>query len=519
MPPPEQTRLLLSETFSETVFNPLRNDDYLSDAKLSMQENGLDYTNYWVQAGTAISMLLDEGPTDTVRDIVQCLMDTFDRYGYFPRSAYSRFSYGWVSCMDAPVIAVLSQLMYEKTGEVQYSEFVHRLSAYMRADVSQHGYVAEISNKQWLFEYADAETTAENGQFVLNGSLLGTLGTALIASATGDSGLRALVDSQTALYQEMMPQYWYADDSWCYYMLNEKRVDPPHYIIFEIRLLQALAEVTDSDFYRQESQRRIELLKDYYKLYVYESDGSLCYSFFRGGAPHYYYIDIYNTELLFMDEQGAELARETVDGRNAEDAWMHGILPEGTARVEWHIVTNVSWSVDMGELSMECLRPEELKQSASLSCKFISGLDGSMEGTTLTIRPDLSEEVRCNLSGRLASAGSVSPYHIFALELENFSEESFSTNIVLYDTDGVAISRYLKRLLPGKNLLVFALPGFTDQGLLPLKDLDSLILRIYTNNMTTEQAEIQIGGLYQFDNTVQLWTHVITSEYHINWGE
>lgn len=514
--PPPQTTL---DAYSETVFNPLRNDDYLADAKLSMQENGLDYTNYWVMAGTAINVLLNEGPTDDVRNIVQCLADTFDRYGYFPRPAYQQFEYGWVSSMDAPVIAVLAQMMYEKTGETQYQEFVQRLSDYMLTDVSQHGYVAKIKGNKWLFEYADANTTLKTGEFVLNGSLLGTLGTAMIASTTGNAKLWALVESQTALYEKMMPQYWYEDGSWCYYMLNPKRVNPPHYVLFEIRLFQALAEVTGKDFYQQEGQRRIDLLKDYYKLYVYEENGDRCYSFLRSGAPHYYYTDIYNTELIFLDEQGRELARDRAEGREAGDAWMHGSYPEGTTRVEWHVVPNVSWSVDMGDLSIEYLTPEQQNCPAPLPCSYSASADGSMAGTTLTIRPDLSEETRCNLMGKLSSAGRASPNQIYALELENLSEETFSTNIVLYDTARNVISRYLVTLIPGKNLLVFALPGFAEQGLTPLKNLASFNLRIYTMDMETEQAEIHVGNLYPFDNPVQFWTQHTTGEYKINWGE
>ena len=178
--PPPQTPMC---DYSPVAFSPIMRDDYVnfSPEKLSMQKNGLDYENYWVQASTGISMALGKGSLEDAKRITDCLMGTFARNGYFPRPEYRGLPFGWVSSMDAPVIAVLAQLVYEKTGESKYQEFVSQLSEYMTKGVSEHGYIAQINKKPWLFEYADAATTQETGWFVLNGSLVGTLGTAMIA--------------------------------------------------------------------------------------------------------------------------------------------------------------------------------------------------------------------------------------------------------------------------------------------------------------------------------------------------
>lgn len=465
-------------------------------------------------------MLSNDTPDlEELKDLLSCLMGTFERNGYFPRPAYSQYEYGWVSSMDAPVIAVFAQLMFEKTGEEQYSEFVGKLSEYMLKDVSEHGYIAEIDGEKWLFEYAHTGTNKENGSFVLNGSLLGTLATAMIACATGNQDLLDLVESQTRLYQTMMPQFWYADGSWCYYALKDNIVNPPHYIIFEIRLLHALAEVTEETFYQQEAQRRIDLLKSYYKLYVYEENGTQQYLFLRGGTPHYYYTDIYNTELVFYNANGDELARETQEGRNVEASCMRGIYPEGTVRVEWNIVPNVPWSLKMGDLQIVMCEETADTGVNRLNTQWTASGDGLLSEDSLSIDSERSEEERCNLVGTFQEPIALNQEQIYGIELENTSEYEFSTNIILYDCNGNAVSRYLKSLMPGKNLLVFSPLGFSSYGRTPIEDIESMNLRIYTVGVENVQADIIVGNVIQLDNSFTFSRFVQESHYKIlDWG-
>lgn len=516
--PPPQTSM---HDYSEMVYSPILSEtnDNVSGTMLDMQENGLDYVNYWVQTSVAITALRENGAVDGIREVLESLMGTFQRNGCFPRPVYRDFEYGWVSSMDAPAIAVLAQLMYEETGEDRYRDFVASLSEYMTKDVSEHGYIAQIHGQPWLFEYADTNTTAETGEFVLNGSLLGTLCTAMVARVTGNSELWALVEKQTALYEEMMPQYWYAEDAWCYYMLQPKTVDPPHYVIFEIRLFNALAEATGIDFYGQEAQRRIDLLKSNYRLNVFEQDdGTLQYLFFRGGAPHYYYTDIYDTELVFLDAQDNILQCDRMGDRTIETAWMSGAYPADTARVEWNVVPNVAWSVEMGALEINFLEPSQAEIPSPLAVTYDASADGCMEAEDrFVIQAERSEESRCNLIGTLSAAQPLAATTIYAMELDNLSEETFSANIVLYDMAGNAISRYLPEILPGKNLELFTLPGFVDYGNGEMQDLSSFILRLYTSD-DTKESEITIGNFYQLKNTWQLQQLLTEGEYSINYG-
>ena len=506
--------------YSDTVYDPMLIGESVPDIEFYMQENGLDFVNYWVMTSAGIGDLRSGDATqlEKVEEILSSLMGTFERNGYFPRPAYDEFEYGWVSAMDAPPIAVLAQMMYEKTGDEKYQSFVSELSEYMLKDVSEYGYIAKIDGERWLFEYANADTDAESGLFVLNGSMLGTLGTAMIAQATANQDLLELVESQTRLYEKMMPRFWYEDDSWCYYSLRDSTVNQPHYIIFEIRLLKALAEVTEESFYQQEAQRRIDLLKSYYKIYVYEENGSQQYMFLRSGAPHYYYTDIYTTELVFFDQNDRELDRQQLAENDPETACMVGEYPPGTERIEWHIIPSELWSLDMGDLAIMQVDDSINMEPILLDCDYTASSDGAVVDSVLQIDSELSEEERCNFMGTFSQPISTSAEKIYALEVNNQSDTSFSANIVLYSADGTAISWYLKPILPGKNLLVFSPLGCSEYGRNPITDIDFFNLRLYTVGMEDVSAEIEIGNLMEFNNTLSFANELTSTEYCINWG-
>ena len=199
--------------YSDVVYTALMAEDSFTDSKLSMQDNGKDYYNYWAITVTAITAIR-EGDLDLATEIINRNMDTFYEYGYFPRPAFEKLDYGWVSCMDAPVVGVAAQMLYDITGEVKYKRFVRDVSEYILSDVSEHGFVTDINGSKWIFEYANTQTNKDNGEFVLNGSLLGTLTIEMLAQITEDERLQELVNSSIRSYQRYFSKYWYSDGEW-----------------------------------------------------------------------------------------------------------------------------------------------------------------------------------------------------------------------------------------------------------------------------------------------------------------
>lgn len=92
--------------------------------------NGMDYSNPWIMGANGIHYIRNN-ELSKAEIIMNNLMSCFYKNGAFPRDEYQSFAYGWVSCMDAPTVCVMAQMMFEKTGDKKYREFVGDLIPYM----------------------------------------------------------------------------------------------------------------------------------------------------------------------------------------------------------------------------------------------------------------------------------------------------------------------------------------------------------------------------------------------------
>ena len=492
--------------YSEVVLNPFMRepDDYYSESKLSIQDNGLDYTNYWIQTVIAITKMRYDYDYEYAKKIIDCEIDTFARYGYFPRPEYQDFQYGWVSSMDAPVIAVASLWLYEETQEEKYLVFTKTLSDYILQDVRNHGFVGTAKGKRWLYEYAGVNTTEEAAEFVLNGSLLGTLATAIIAKKTDNDDLNNLVEEQIENYKLHSDLYLYRGNSWCYYELNEKRVNQPHYVIYEIRLLDALYEVTGDSWFEKQASIRREALLSYYQGFVIGEE----LFFLRAGAPHYYYIDVFDTVLQFEDKEGNILLTSTASGRSISDSIIRVKIPLGTDHINWISHTEY-YDVYIGTIRASEMTPETMASTIEFVAE--ASTDGSIDNKTICIKPSTG---KTNLICRINTPMVYEFDDVFVLELENLSGRDYSMNIILYDSEDRTIERYLPQLNPGKNSIQFSLPGFVE-GDADLLNVKYFYLRIYASG--EEKIQIKVGNLYKFDNSGEYMQYLMNTEYVPVW--
>lgn len=484
--------------------------------KMSTQKKG-DYVNYFMHIANSATQFLTTGDADSVTIVLDNLMKTFYKYSYFPRPAYHGMKYGWVSAMDAPLIAVLAQIMYEKTEKEEYRKFVSDLSEYILKDVSEHGFVATVDGEKWLFEYANEKTQKENGWFVLNGSLLGTLCTAIIGKVTNNDALKELVSSQTRLYKKLNNRFWYKDGTWNYYMLSKNTPNQPHYVIFEIRLFKALAEVIEDGYYEREAEKRKEMLRNSYPIQVFSKDGDdkKQYMFVRGGAPHYYYVDIFSTQLSFFDKNNNLIRVDKKDGRNFKDAVMVGEWPLDTARVHW-CITTPWWTVEIGDLKVI---QKYISVPKNIACTFTAGADCELNNGKLQIAKNKSDKNRLELYGKLSQNELVGPSNIIGIEIDNNSKEILSSNIILYDSNKSAIERYLPQIKPGKNMVCFGLLGFGQYGRKTIRDISVCRLRFYSKDLKRHKIQLIPGRVFKFTNVSSLYKILEESSYRMNFGQ
>ena len=489
--------------YNDIVFMALASEDSFSELKLSIQDNGKDYYNYWAVSVTAITEIRD-GNIEKAIEIIDRNIDTFYHYGYFPRPAYKSLDYGWVSCMDAPVVGVASQMLYEITGDEKYEQFVRDVSEYILSDVSEHGFVSDIGGSKWIFEYANTQTNKENGEFVLNGSLLGTLTIEILAQITENKDLERLVNSSIKSYEQYFSKYWYSDDSWCYYKLNELRVNQPHYVIYEIRLLDALYEVTGKSIFNKESRKRRELLKSYYTLVVDECDK---YTFIRAGAPHYYYMDIHDTILNFYNNEGQLLTRDICSGSSGDKFYMQGVMPQNTSSIQWIIQTK-HWSVDMGDLVTKYNTFSVDLKDREIPVTFNASGDVELNGGGSQLKVYYNTG-KLTISGKLDQLISIEKDDIVLIEFKNMSDITIeTTNVIVYDEKDNSASRYLTEITPGNSVIFFSPIGFV-QSDVDYSKITGFNVRLYTVPLKyAVGADIEIGNVYKFNNQFEYYQYL-----------
>lgn len=503
--------------YSEISFSPYMSETVRPVEQADFQENGIDYISPWMMARMAITGMYIEDNIELAEEIVECAMNTFYRSGCFPRSAYDQYEDGWVSCMDAPTVGVASQMLYEKTGEEKYSEYVEDLSKYILTDVKENGFTANINGDKWIFEFANQFTTEETGEFVLNGSLLGTLGIAMLANSTGDLNLRKLVQSQIENYKKLLSEYMYPDGNWCYYRLNAKQVNQPHYVIFEIRLFDALAEVTNQKLFIREAQRRRDAFLENYKIY-YTTDNfaigeSKKYVFIRGGAPHYYYNDIYTTKLDFYNAEKELIKTEELSGREYINAFMDGEFPEETHCIMW-TCDALNWSVEIGNLNIVEMSNIELNKRR-LDYTVTTDEDASLNGDNIELN---YEKGRGTLYFDFSSTVNLEPDNIMIIEIDNKSSQEISpTNLTIYDESGIGVGRYLKSIPSGKSCLYFSLQGFVWDETIDFNRVESLRLRLYIADDSMNPVVFQLGDIYKMESPDE-WYRYLQGGGNIDWG-
>lgn len=442
------------------------------------------------------------------------LMAQFYEYGYLPRPAAPEngLEEGWVSAMDAPILAFAAYLAYEKVGEEKYQQYVEDLIPYLVAPTTEHGYVLKLSEDAWWpLEYAWTDVTEETAWYVLNGSLFGMVALQALAILTEDTRLTELCEKAATAYALKLDGFDYPNGQWCYYeLLSSSGVKNPNRqqkLLIEIRALEALFHMTGKEVYQDAYQRRQGMLKANLPVYATENeDGTVTVSLLRAAAPHPYLIDIYPTVLELLDQDGSVVETLYANSKYYMDNWILEDVPATVTSYRLYSQCNVK---ELGpyflfEGPIQYLEPEEAAVPEPLSGTWRASNDAVLlDQQTLTLDLDASELPRGNtvyaIDGNAIAQG---PETYWVFELENLGSETISMGATLYDDNGTAIVRTLSPLPPGKYFVLFSHLGFRYNDL-DLGDVSMVGLTYYDSNLS-EDCQIKLGNVYALENTRQV---------------
>lgn len=510
------------------VFIPLIGKNTFDiDKYAGFQDNNKDYINYWINASNAIGFLTnayydkDDLSLIKAKEIVTNLMDTYYRHGYFPRPKYENFDYGWVSCMDAPVILLASQMIYEITGDIQYKKFRDDLKEIILRRVPENGFIFEDENNFWMFEYADKNTNPQNGKYVLNGSLVGYQALSMVARAIDDEDYLELCEKQLKSYKENLHKYWYKDDEWSYYMLNPKKVNPPHYMIFEKKLFESLYKIEKDPFFYKEALKRENALRQILPLYAFENDNNeniLC--LLRAAAPHPYLLDIYHTyiEILDANKSVIQTFYESRTGSISKEEFEKGMFMLGKLKDG---ATYYRIYASNGEKSEKYLLFEskirKMKDADYLKLTNTMEISGDLgeKDDLLYLRKELSEDNKGIIKIDLDKPIMKNVYSYIGIEIEMLNGNSVPVSIVFYDNNKNGITRYYTQLIKGKNLILLSYLGFIENE--NIQEISNIRIRLHTNNFQDdEEILLKVNNVILYNNAVEIYKYLCESEYKVN---
>lgn len=496
----------------------------------SFQENTKDYVNYYIMAQRVIMgcysyyfFQQDETVLNDCEIIMENIMKTYDKYHSFPRPEYKYigYEYGWVSAMDAPVIMVASQMLYEITDNTKYKDFVETLKEYVVLTTSEGGYNYEFSeNTIWPLEYAKKTALHDTNKYVLNGSLTGYLAILAINEVLEDHTLDRYIEKINNGYSIMFSSFHYKNDAWTYYCLNPRNVIPIHYLIYERKLFQACYDLNNNALFRDELDFRTTLLKKSLNVELCNNDdGSASYYMLRAGIPNEYQIDCFQTRIDFVDSMGnvCESKENIITGSMAgklddfyEGMFIFGIIKNPEIVKSYKVYSNngSGWDYLFENEIQYTKNSNELKpQNTTLTCLY----DARLEGNTIIIDPELSDNPEGCCVWEFDKSYENSK-NFYIIEIENLSKTPIITGITLYDEFRLGASRYHTKTIPGKNLIICDPCGFVNSA--DLNSIKSICLRLY--NQSSDKMKVRVGNVYITDSIRELYDYINTTEYMIN---
>lgn len=499
------------------------------ESKVGLQENMIDYTNYWDRATRVINLCynnyknenrMNEQDLEECKEIMENIMATYERYGYFPRPEYkyANLEYGWVSAMDAPSIMVAAQCMYEVTMDEKYNRFILDLCKYVVKPTRENGFNFENGKEVWPLEYASINSKDDINEYVLNGSLLGYVCVKAMNGIIKDDAIAEYLEAVESTYEKKIEIYRYKNGLWSYYMKGDN-VNPMHYVIFEMKLLDAAFYLSDLSFFKEEREYRSNIVKETMQPFFEETGEGMHYVMLRAGRPNYYLVDCYGTTIAFFNSKN-ELIKEdsnTLSGGLLEQKDFYAAMfLEGTVRgAENYKVYSVM--ADRRYLLFEGKVVSETKESKEekINVEYDASYDAVYEENTYNIDAIRDKKLEGDISVICSEEQELDK--IYALEIDNLQMQTITpVGIQIWDTSGNGVSRYYTRIDQGKNLIVFDGSGFV--GIDALKNIKQIDVRIYTENLDKELF-FEVGNLYVFNDSMDYYNYINSSDYHICNGE
>jgi len=492
---------------------------------LGYQENNTDFINYFTTTGIALEYLITYNTSNkdtyikNALNIIDQLENTFDKHGYFPRPAYHHFEFGWVSSMDAPLIALTTLVAYERTNNLKYYTFYEKLIPYLSTTNINKGYILPLSeDKLFPLEYCNDSTTSKDALFVLNGSLVSYLSLSIISKTYRTEQINNLLTKIDNAYKSKFNEFIRENKHWTFYMLNKLTSNQGHYHMFEMKLFSEIYTITGKEMFKEQFQIREKMFKEVYDLKVIENDKNLTYFFLRSTAPHPYMIELYGTILKFYDSKDELIHQDSclVSGYMdfntfKNNTFMTGEIPKTTKYYELISVNRGFEKILFKENINDFVKDTKIQYE-----KYVlsASEDARIEDSILIIDNEFNESVWAKIHLTFKNPIELNYLKYYFIELDN-GINKLAMKLTLYDENNRNLDRSIPRMIEGKNLILFSPLGFHSND--EIINIKSITIKIHTGSKEyKDETNFLINHFGILNNEYEVIKYLKNTEYVVN---
>ncbi|MBF0673458.1 MAG: hypothetical protein IR160_12830 [Salinibacterium sp.] len=468
------------------------------------------------------------GDTKTAQERTERMLERWDIRGKGQRASYG-FAYkingnaldpGWWSGMSDWTFPLLLTALAQETGSDEYAGLADELIAHARKSVVDGGSIWYENDECWISEYAWHGMSYEDESFVLNGHQYALAAMGIIAASTGDDELADLFVKCSISTVEKLPEY--VDGNWFAYMLHERTIDPPHYVVFEISLFESLARLIGDRRYLDAIEERQSAIAGGYPISGTSDAGNSRLIFTQVAGPHPYLRDLYQVELECTDGSATEVYVLPSHPPTLEESFL-----DVQTELDLSATTCDIWSHEQGA-DRTLVAPEQAVQAATLpqrvdfgySVQSDSNLQWNEEDSTFAIsklEPDdpkndgtyRTNQARIGLvlaeGISLASDDGWPPQ--FAVQLT--ASTSVVSRVEISDGQKACLRNYPRVVGEADNLLLLSLPGFSDCD---IDEIQTITLLLGRSTLEADDLTISDIDVYTFDGPAALRTHLSQHE-------
>gem|GEM_PF-6834304 len=195
----------------------------------------------------------------------------------------------WWSCMAQSAVAMALYRAYLVSGEKKYINSIEEVLKPVVTLTDNGGGAVRVGNGRWYLEYVFRGASEKNVEFVLNGFLYSLLVIGYLSKELHWSWLKKAFEDGVTAYLNLREKFFYTTNGaeWTLYSLLPS-IDPPHYHIFVIELLDSLWQISKIDIFKRDAVKWTKIL---FKNYPFlEKSNELYWS--SVGPPYWWWVDI-----------------------------------------------------------------------------------------------------------------------------------------------------------------------------------------------------------------------------------